>query len=288
MIRAESGKPQRAQALARSVRRHTAERLAVAVEGHERDDRQRGHRADRGDRRLQVTEIEERLDHEEIDAAALQDAGLLCVQRRRFEVAQLRVAERSDRARDEDLAARDLAGFAREANGRAVDRQELVFEEVLRELRAVRAECVRLDQVRACADVAEMHVDDAVGRAEVRLFGAAQARDGARKQRSHAAVGDDRRTVAQPLEEPAHYHQCREGMEVTEDGERGRRQPCALRTRKLPELPPPHRGPLNGCSVSIERCIDFTYPSYAVDPACSRLKDARMRADTGAGLLPGD
>ena len=51
----------------------------------------------------------------------------------------------------------------------------------LRELRPVRAERVRLDQLGARADVAEVDVDDALGRAEVRLLRAAQARDRARE-----------------------------------------------------------------------------------------------------------
>ena len=70
-------------------------------------------------------------------------------------VEHLELAERPDRAGDEHVAAGDLARLAREPHAGAVDRLELVLEEVLRELRPVGAERVRLDQLGAGADVAE-------------------------------------------------------------------------------------------------------------------------------------
>ena len=81
---------------------------------------------------------------------------------------------------------------------------ELVGEELPRELGPVRPEAVRLDQLGARADVAEMHLEHALGRAEVRLLGAAQPCNGAREQGAHAAVGDDRRVGREPLLEAAH------------------------------------------------------------------------------------
>ena len=171
---------------------------------HERDDRQRRDRADRRDRGLEIDEVVERLDHEEIDAAALEDLRLLGVERRRLVALELRVAERADRARDEDVAPRHLARLARELHGGTVQPLELVLEEVLRELRPVRAERVRLDQLGASADVAEVHVDDALGRPQVRLLGAAKARHRACEHGAHAAVRHDRRSRLEPLEEPAH------------------------------------------------------------------------------------
>ena len=101
----------------------------------------------------------------------------------------------------------------------------LVREEVARELAAVRAERVRLDELGAGVDVAEVHVEHALGRAEVRLLRAAQPRDGAREQRAHAAVGDDRRPGGETFEEAAHgvgvdgaaFHPAGDGDELAGD-----------------------------------------------------------------------
>ena len=55
----------------------TAERVCVLVEREERDDGERGDPAHRRDRAEELVELEERLDHEEVDAAALQQLRLL-------------------------------------------------------------------------------------------------------------------------------------------------------------------------------------------------------------------
>ena len=115
-----------------------------------------------------------------------------------------RAAERADRAGDEDVRAGHLARVARDLHRGLVDRRDVVLEVVLGELAAIRAERVRLDDVRAGADEAEVEREDALGRADVRLLGAAQPRDGARDERAHAAVADERRAVRESLEEPAH------------------------------------------------------------------------------------
>ena len=99
----------------------------------------------------------------------------------------------------------DLPRLAGELHGLAVDPRDVVVEVVRRELGPVRAERVRLDQLGAGLDVADVHRHDDLGRDEVRLLGHAQpARRGARDQRAHAAVGDDRRPRREALEEPAH------------------------------------------------------------------------------------
>ena len=153
---------------------------------------------------LELVEVVERLDHEDVGAAAFEDRRLLREELGARLRPQLDVAERPDRARDEDVAAGHLARLARQADARRVDPLELVLEEARRELRPVRAERVRLDQLGAGADVADVHRDDAVRRAHVRLLGAAQAGHGGRDERAHAAVGDDRRAGAQALLEAAH------------------------------------------------------------------------------------
>ena len=113
------------------------------------------------------------------------------------------VAAGPDRAGDEHLLAGDLARLASELHGSGVDLLELVLEEVLGELRAARAEGVRLDQLGARADEAEVEREDALGRAQVRLLGTAQAWNGARDQGSHAAVAADRGAACKALEEGA-------------------------------------------------------------------------------------
>ena len=131
-------------------------------------------------------------------------------------VEDLELAERADRARDQHVPARDVARLAREADARRVDRLELVLEVLRRQLAPVGAERVRLDQLGPRADVARVHGDDALGRAQVRLLGAAQARRHPREQRSQAAVGHDRRPVAQALEEVRHALESRQAQNQVE------------------------------------------------------------------------
>ena len=161
--------------------------------------------ADRLDRRDELVEVEERLDHEQVDAAALEHARLLGVQRPVLaRVEDLQLAERPDRAGDQHVAPGDVARLARQADARRVDRLELVLEQLPRQLAAVGAEGVRLDQLGSGADVARVHRDHALGRAQVRLLGTAQSGCRPDQERAHAAVGHDRRAGAQPLEEVRH------------------------------------------------------------------------------------
>ena len=182
---------------------HAGERLGRLVEGHQRDDRQARHAAHGLDRIDELLEVVEGLDHEEVGAAALEDRRLLgeqvVPQARRG-----RLADRADRAGDEDLAAGHVARLPRELDRRGVDRLDVVLEEVARELAAVGAEAVRLDQLRAGVDVADVERDDDLRRAEVRLLGRPQPRHRGRHQRAHPAVGDDRRPRGEPLAEARH------------------------------------------------------------------------------------
>src|SRR5581483_5439883 len=103
----------------------------------------------------ELLEIEERLEQEEVGATRLEELGLLGEEllpllRRR------RLAERPHRAADEDVLAGQLPCVARELDARRVEPLELVLEVVRGELPPVRAERVRLDQLRPGVD--EAHV----------------------------------------------------------------------------------------------------------------------------------
>ena len=185
-------------------RSDTAGGLAVRVEGHERDDRQARDAAHGRDRGRQLLQLVEGLHHEEVDAARVERLRLLCVDGGAVDDDRA-FAERADRAGDQHVRARHLARLARELDAFAVDPRDVVVEEPCRELRAVRPERVRLDQLGARLDVADVYRHDDLGRDEVRLLGCAQpARRSARDQRAHAPVGDDRRPRREAVEEPAH------------------------------------------------------------------------------------
>ena len=143
---------------------------------------------------------------EQVDAAPGQQPGLLREERCAVLGPRLLVLpERPDRAGDEDLPSGDLARVTGELHGRLVDPDELFLEVARGQLRAVRAECVRLDQLGAGVDEADVEGDDRLRSADVGLLRAAQARRGGRDQRPGAAVRDDRRPVPKALEEPGNH-----------------------------------------------------------------------------------
>ncbi len=191
-----------ASRFARLRRAYSRERLGAVVERHQRDDRERGDAAHRLDRVAQLVQVVERLDHEEVGAAALEDLRLVGEQL----AAHARgrgLAERADRAGDENVAAGHLARVAGELDRGGVDPLEVVLEEVLRELAPVRAERVRLDQLGAGVDEGDVERDDRVGRAQVRLLRAAQAWHRGGDERAHASVGDDGGPILHPLQKSA-------------------------------------------------------------------------------------
>ena len=181
---------------------HAPERLRVLVEGQEAHDREPGDAPNRTDRGEELVELVERLDHEEVDAAALEELRLLgeggvAVFRR--------AAEGADRAGDEHVRTGHLARVARDLHRGLVDRCDVVFEVVLGQLAAVRAEGVRLDDVRSRADEPEVERKDALRRSDVRLLGAAQPRNRARDERPHPPVTHERRSIGESFEKaPGH------------------------------------------------------------------------------------
>src|SRR4029079_11070312 len=85
-----------------------------------------------------------------------------------------------------------------------VNGRNVFLEILLGELAPVRTEGVRLDDVCASADEAEVQREHALWRPDVRLLGTAEPSNGARNQSPHATVADERRVVCEALEEPAH------------------------------------------------------------------------------------
>ncbi len=205
MVRAERDHVERGQLLGRLARRYAAQGQRILVEGEERDDRQRGHGAYGVDGDCKLVEVEERLDDEEVDSAALEEPRLLREHRALVVAVLARVAERPDRARDEHVAAGHLPRIARDLRGRLVDRTDVVLEVALAELSPVRPERVRLDQLGAGADEPEVEGEHALRRTNIRLLGTAQPWNGARDEDSHAAVRNDRRAGCEPREEPSRH-----------------------------------------------------------------------------------
>ncbi len=228
MIRADRGHAELAKSLRRLLRRQAGERLGARVEGEHREDRERGDAADAADRSLELVQLEERLDGEEVDATALEHRSLLGEDLLALVGGDAApgLAERPDRAGDEDVAARDLPRLARELDGAAVDRVELVLEVVRGQLGAVGAERVRLDHVRSGLDEPDVELDDRLRCAQVCLFGDPHARRCARDEDAHAAVGDERRPVSEPFDEAIRHRRsllpaCGRESDLALSGHRG-------------------------------------------------------------------
>jgi hypothetical protein len=116
----------------------------------------------------------------------------------------LEVAERPDRASDQNGRTCHLPGLAGELDSALDDLLEAVVEQLGGELAPVRAEGVRLDQLGAGADEPLVDADHGLGRPEICLLGAAEPRDGGRQQRAGPAVGDEHAIFLQADEQPAH------------------------------------------------------------------------------------
>src|SRR5262249_56480018 len=107
-----------------------------------------GQAGSRGDRADELVEVVERPGHEEVGPAPV-EPGRLLGEELLAEARRGRLADRPDRAGDEDVAAGRLPRLPGELDRRAVDRLELVVEVVRRELAAVRPAGGRLDQLGA-------------------------------------------------------------------------------------------------------------------------------------------
>jgi hypothetical protein len=202
VVRAERADAELAQLVGGGARSHTGEGLRLVLERQQGDDRQARHGANSIDGDHELVEVEECLEHEQIGASPFQDRRLLGKELGALlGVRVVDVAERADRPSDEDVAPGHLAGLPSESDACGVDPLEIVLEVVTGELATVRTERVRLDQLRAGADEADVERDHGVGGAQVRFLGRAEARHGAHDEGAHATVADDRRTGLEALDE---------------------------------------------------------------------------------------
>ncbi len=193
MVRAERGQVELPEPRAGVPRRDPCQCHGVAVEAHQRDDGQGRDGPHRVDGELQLEQVVERLEHHDVDAAPFEDARLVGERR------AVRVAGRSDRTADEHLAPGDLTRVSCELHAGRVDPLEVVLEKVLGQLVPVRTEGVRLDQLGAGVDEADVHRHDGVGCTEVGFLGAAQPGHRRGEHDSHSPVGDDWRPGAQAI-----------------------------------------------------------------------------------------
>jgi len=111
------------------------------------------------------------------------------------------LADRPDRAGDEDRLAGDLASLPGELDGSEVDVADPAVEPVAGELDPVGAEGVGLDQLRAGRNVRPVNFLDDFGLGQVELVeGALEAHPACVELGSHGAVPEER-AAREPLKE---------------------------------------------------------------------------------------
>jgi hypothetical protein len=143
------------QALDRVPGGDPAERLRVLVEGEHGHDREARDALDGLDRGGQLVQVEEGLDHEEVDAAAVEELRLLGEEGTALGLVES-FSERADRAGDIDVVARDLTRLPGQLDACLVDRGDFFFEEPGAQLVPVGAKRVGLDQLRPGGDEARV------------------------------------------------------------------------------------------------------------------------------------
>src|SRR5207253_9638327 len=102
--------------------------LVEREQGYDREARYASYRFDRG---FELAEVEERLEHEQVDPAPVEQPGLFGEDRPAFlrrDVSEL--SERPDRPGDENVLACHFAGLARELHSGLVDPGDVVLEVV--------------------------------------------------------------------------------------------------------------------------------------------------------------
>ena len=188
----------RGQRLDRGLGRRPVGQHQVLAEGHRRDDRHVRRPVGLVDGQQQVVEVEEGLDHEEVDAALEQPVDLLPEggpDRGLVGVAELAggCAQGADAAADPRVPAADVPGLAGDLRRPSIEACRVVGEAVRVEAHPVGAEGQGLDEVGAGVEVLAVERRDEVRAGRRQLVEARALRDPAREQqRAHPAVGEQR------------------------------------------------------------------------------------------------
>ena len=167
---------------------------AVVAVGQLADDRDPGCDILGGEQRgAHLLDVDARLDDEVVDAGFCEGGSLL--EEAGVGVFEIEVAERADEAPRRPHGAGDLGAragrFLGNPDGRHIELCHAVFEAVVVELEAARAEGVRLDDGRAGLDVRLVDVPDDFWVVDVHEFGAAARFQAAGLQhRAHGTVKD--------------------------------------------------------------------------------------------------
>ena len=178
--------------------RGAVQRVTVLLGGHLRDDRQvryASHRVDSGTHLVQVTK---RFEDEELDAAFGERRRLLAEIFARFVDAGF--APRFDADAERPYRARDVRAIVRrvtrDSRALCVDRVESVGQAERSKFDAVRAECIRLDDIGARTNVFLMDFRDEIRLRHVQRIEALVDEHALRVQhRAHRAVADEHAVV---------------------------------------------------------------------------------------------
>ncbi len=179
-----------------------------------------GHLADRGEfrrdrprgfqRQQHFGQVGEGLEQDQIDPGLRQPADLLGEDGAGVLLLEPSIrlhadAQRTDRTSDVNVVS--VRRRARQLDPGADDRRLLVFQPELRQLEAVRAEGVRLDDLRARLDVSPVNLADQLRVDQVLAVEAlVHARAARVQQRAHRAVGEQRTPLADLFEKGFHAY----------------------------------------------------------------------------------
>ena len=179
---------------------------AVFGERHLGHDRQVGRVSRGGDRGQEFGQVGEGLQHQEVGPAFEEGCDLFFEGRRRLGDADAPdrlelLADRADRAGQEDRLAGDLAGLASQLDRPNVDVTNPAVEAMAGELDAVGAEGIGLDQLGAGGNVRSVDFLDDFGLREIEFVEGTLEADAARVELGAHGPVAQQRPPAKPLEE---------------------------------------------------------------------------------------
>jgi len=113
----------------------------------------------------------------------------------------------SDGTSDKDFARSRFAGFAGNFYPARIEALHFVCEAERRELEAIRAKSIRLDDLCASFDVCLMNPEDSFGLGGVEFIKASLRADRFVQHRTHRAIGDENR-IFQPFVKVENFQLC--------------------------------------------------------------------------------